>query len=418
MENNENRTSKLIFSKALFLLLFIPTTSFSQTFTKSGFINFSGSHRLQNSQYSQRDLPDQTKNHINSPDSIGNDSQIFLKLSEKKNDEIEFGAVAKVELNLNSDGRNQNPNLDQIFTFFDSEFGKFELGNNQAVNQKMKAGPTKFARAAGGINGKYLESVNLPMSSLSSRASHFIMLAQSPIGHGGYAKSYYRPDSSEPSGYHLSQFRALKDDSFEGAEDANKINYFSPDFSGFKFGFSYAPNSSNIGLTKQTARDVSYTKIVDIFSAAASYSQDFDNLRVDLSSTAESGRSKNFQRGNLFAYDVGGSLSYFGFNLGASYGSWGDSLQPEVGNYAVVGKADYYTLGISYKFGPFAASITNIKSRFQNNKYHATSLGFDYKLTRSLMPYFELTKFGFDPDFATSQANRGYVFLTGILYSF
>ncbi len=418
MKKNGNRTSKLIILKILFLSLFAPNPSFSQTFTKSGFINFSGSHRTQDSQYSQQHLSDQTKNQLNSPDSIGNDSQIFLKLADKKNEEVEFGAIAKIELNLNSDGRNQNPNLDQIFTFFDSGLGKFELGNNQAVNQKMKAGPAKFARAAGGINGKYLEVINLPMSDPATQASHFIMLSQSPIGHGGYAKSYYRPNSNEPSGYHLSQFRALKDDSFEGVEDANKINYFSPNFSGFQLGLSYAPNSSNIGITKQTARDAAYTKISDIFSAAAIYSQDFDNLTVDLSTTVESGKSKNFQRKGLFAYDVGGSLSYFGFNVGAAYGNWGNSLRPEVGDYAIAGKSDYYTLGISYKFGPFAASITGIKSRFQNNKYRATSFGFDYKLTRNLMPYFELTKFGFDPESESTQANRGYVFLTGILYSF
>ena len=90
---------------------------------------------------------------------MGNDSQLFLK-AETVRGEAKYGAVNKFEFNINSDHRNENPNLDQAFAFAENDFGKFEIGNNQAVNQKMKVGATRFARGAGGINGKYLEHVN------------------------------------------------------------------------------------------------------------------------------------------------------------------------------------------------------------------------------------------------------------------
>lgn len=54
------------------------------------------------------------------------------------------------------------------------------------------------------------------------------------------------------------------------------------------------------------------------------YSEDFDNLGVEISATAEKGQVKNSksavgtQRSNLFSYDVGATLSYFGFSFGAS----------------------------------------------------------------------------------------------------
>ncbi len=412
------RTSKMTREIAFLFLLISPQVAYSKTFATSGFINFSAASRNQDSTFEQQNLPDGlTKNRLNNPQSIGNDSQIFLKFAKEAPDGVKYGITAKTEFNFNSDGRNENPNLDQIFTFAESDFGKFELGNNQAVNQKMKSGPALFARGAGGINGKYLEQVNLPMLGEASSAPHFILLAQSPIGHGGYAKSFYRPDSSQYSGANRSQFRALKDDSFDGAEDATKISYYSPRISGLQLGTSYSPNSANIGVTKQVARDVNPTSIKDIFSFGANYSEDFDNLGVEVSATAERGKVKN-SHADLSAYDLGTSLSYFGFTLGASYGSWGSSLQPSLVNYTKQGGATYHTLGIAYEFGPLSTSITSLNSSFQKNNYSAISFGVDYKLTRSVMPYFELTKFSFNPASQGAQGNQGYVFLAGALYSF
>ncbi|MBM3580123.1 MAG: porin [Alphaproteobacteria bacterium] len=376
------------FALAMILFCYFPILAHSKpTLTANGFVDFSAA------------VHDQTiKNHIYRNKVVGNDSQLFLKAMMPL-DGVKYGAVTKFEMNYNSDKRNENPNLDQAFIFVEGWLGKVEFGNNQAVNQKVKAGTSRLVRGAGGINGKYLENVNLP-------DSEFILLAQSPIGHGGYSKSALRP-------YARSQFRALKDDSFDGVEDATKISYYSPRIKGLQLAASYAPNSGNIGVTKQTVRDANFVKIENIFSAAASYEEDFDNLTVELSATAEHGHSRSTRHGNLFAYDFGSSLSYFGFTIGATYSSWGKSLQTDPKT-----NTSYYTLGISYRFGPFATSLSNLESTCQKNKYSATSLGFDYKLTRDLMPYFELTNFSFDPSSQAVASNRGYAVLTGILFSF
>jgi hypothetical protein len=164
-------------------------------------------------------------------------------------------------------------------------------------------------------------------------------------------------------------------------------------------------------------RDVNPTSIKDIFSFGANYSENFDNLAVEISATAEKGKVKN-SHADLSAYDLGTSLSYFGFTLGASYGSWGSSLQPSLVSYTKQGGATYHTLGIAYEFGPLSTSVTSLNSSFQKNNYSAISFGVDYKLTRSVMPYFELTKFSFNPTSQSAQGNQGYVFLAGALYSF
>jgi hypothetical protein len=460
----------------------------SPVFVMNGFVNFSAALRNQATAFEQGSLPDGNgKNHFNNPQAIGNDTQVFFKTGVMTEDGAKYGAVAKVEFNINSSGANENPNLDQAFFFTEHSFGKFEIGNNQAVNQKMKVGPARFARGAGGINGKYLESVNLSMLANSSQTSsvvcngaagstecanvklpRFILLAQSPIGHGGYAKSFYRGGASNIyqsasyanyGSFNRSRFRALKDDSFDGVEDATKLSYYTPRISGFQFGASYTPDSANNGATYTNIYDVDFIRIKNIVSLGANYSEDFNNLGVALSATAEKGKTQNskspiaVQRDNLFSYDLAASLSYFGFTLGASYGSWGNSLQPKSGVYSCDYDSSknlasqncsnnskkfadpyYYTLGLAYKFGPIATSITSLKSTFQNNDYEAISLGLDYKLSKDFMPYLELTKFTLKSNqpkasdienqaaISSSQRqlkdNQGYVFLTGILYSF
>lgn len=331
---------------------------------------------------------------------LGNDSQLFLKTGLMTQNLVKYGAIAKLELNINSDGRRENPNLDQLFFFTEGPVGRFEFGNIQAVNQKMKTGPASFARAAGGINGKYLEAINL------TQMSSFILLAQSPIGHGGYANGVRQKNN----------FRALKDNSFDGVEDSTKISYMTPRIEGLQIGLSYAPNSQNSGATTTKYYHNSVATIKDILSFGINYAQDFDNLGLEISATAEKGRVKKTidARQNLFAYDLATTITYFGFSVGASYGSWQNSLQKS----SEIELANYHTFGLGYGFGPLAASITSLKSKFQKNDYSAISLGLDYKLTKDFMPYFELNKFALKPANTYLKANKGYVFLAGILISF
>jgi hypothetical protein len=500
---NQERRLNILKNRLLthiFILLLFPTLAAAQTisnrefkkanspvFVVDGFVNFFAADTHQASSFENNNLPDGlSKNNLSAKSFVGNDTQIFLKAGVKTDNNVKYGAVAKVEFNANSERFNEKPNLDQAHLFSESDFGKFEIGNYLAVNQKMKVGPARFARGAGGINGKYLEYVNLPMLADSSQSSsaacsgnatsaacsniklpRFILLAQSPIGHGGGAKGFhsrsgdnnYSANASSYGAFNRSNFRSIKDDSFEGMEDATKLTYYSPRISGAKFGISYTPRSSNNGFTQTTVYDSNQSRMENIISVGANYSHDFDNLNLALSATGEKAQVKNskstyrIERYDLLSYDFGISLSYFGFDVGASYGSWGSSLRAKNGVYSCDYNSSqnisdqnctsggrkftdpsYYTLGIAYKFGPIGASLTSLKSSYEKNDYQSLSLGLDYKLQRDLMPYFEITKFSFKSNqpLAADIANQGsvvsgrrqvrdshgYVFLTGILYSF
>lgn len=445
----------------------------------NGIINSSLTKANQKNIYQKNILPDNfSKNYLNNEINLGLDNQTFVKGAIKLNNNNILGITSKFELNFNTNSRNENPNLDQAFLYLDNNFGRFEFGNFVAVNQKMKHGPARFARGAGGINGKYLEYVNLPilnqnsvfcegniMSSQCTNIKHprFITLAQSPIGHGGYAKGFYPRDvdnfynlNSKISDFNRTNFRTLRDDSYEGLEDALKFSYYTKKINQIQFGVSYAPLSTNQGFTAKTAPDTNDIKLQNLLSFGINYSNDFDNIKISTSSTAEYAKpqSKNgITRNKLLAYDFGTSISYFGITLGASFGSWGKSLYAKNGNYSCgydysknlqsqncdnspndLKNSSYYTTGLSYQIGPFNTSLTSINSNFQKNKYHAISLGVDYKIKKNLLTYFEITQYKFKSDqldiFNLSnqikvanltqkiQNNEGKVFLTGIYYLF
>lgn len=450
-----------------------------------GYSNFSAISSNQSSEYNNKILADNlTENKINNF-SFGNDTQIFFKSGYKFKNDNKIGLVLKTEFNYSTNKIKESPNIDQAFIYSQSNIGRFEFGNYQAVNQKMKFGPARIARGSGGINGKYLQYVNFPMlasptnssspgcnqfgngSCLNLKMPRFITLAQSPIGHGGYAKGFYQRtvnnnfDSSNSgySAFSRSNFRSFKDDSYEGFEDALKLNYYSPKINGFQYGLSYAYDSNLNGLSANTAHDIDDIHLKNILAIGLNYSEDFDNFSLAISSTAEKAQIKNsaskiaVERKDLFAYDFGLILSYFGFKIAGSYGNWLKSLQAKNGVYSCQYNSSldlslqdcstlekkyknpsYYTLGLSYQFGPFFASLTNLKSNFQKNYYQATSFGIDYKYSKNLTPYLEITNFNFkvnqpiasnlinqtslDNQASQFKNNSGNIFLIGFLYSF
>jgi hypothetical protein len=415
-----------------------------------GISNFSLAGRKQSSAFEKTQLPNSFSNN-RYKDSYGanNNSQFFINADATSKSDLEYGVRLKLETEISSDQDRGRIDVDQAFIFAESEYGKLEFGNVIAVNQKMKVGPASFAKGNGGINGNYLKYVNLPTLNNSSNSNvklpNFILVAQSPIGHGGYAQSFYNDD------FNKNRLRTIRDKSFNGAEDAVKLNYYTPRIEGFQVGASYTQDTSQDGLATTIVGNNS-TIVKNVLSLGANYSGNFNNVGYAISATAENGtvnksQSYGTSRNNLSSYDIATTIAYFGFTVGASYGSWGSSLQPKSGqgiyscdynsglalslqncssNSKNFNSASYYTLGAAYEFGPIGASITSLKSDFQKNKYQAISLDIDYKLRKGFIPYFEITQFEFKSnqvqasDISTNQIqdNKGFVALVGFLLSF
>ena len=522
---------KFIFkSSPLFIALLLstqniyaaPTDSYSPTpaVTIGGFINSNAGFRNQDSAFGKDRLPDAqlsgtpavidettgTHNKMTSNPDFANEAEVHIKVAGINEFGMKYGAIIELEANTSKSARNEGVNADKAYIFTESRMGKMEFGNNSAVNNKMKVGPATFARGAGGVNGKYLEYINMPMLADSTQVAasggtkigncdgyrvdtttgdvtqtgtdcskvklpRFILIPQSPIAHGGYAKGFYNRDADNDYSKNTSKndygfnknSSTVRDGSFGDLEDASKISYYTPRISGWQLGTSFTPDTGNNGTSASISGDNS-GDIKQAISYGVNYSDNFDNLGFALSATGETGKyeqntTATTKRENLQAYDVGLMATYAGATIGASYGNWGKSLQPKTGIYSCdynsaiaigsqdclnanagkkFGDATYYTAGLAYQFGPLAASITYLNSNFQENKYNATSFGIDYKMAKGLMPYLEVTKYKFEsnqPKYLNGSSvkideskisnqsrqlkdNQGYVALVGLLFSF
>jgi hypothetical protein len=480
------------------------------TVSVGGFVNVTSGYRNRESDFEGNRLPDAqltsnivdnstgTQNNYSNDVDFANDSEIHIKVGGINEFGMKYGAVIELEADVSTDGRNEGFNADKSYVFTESRNGRFEFGNNVGANQKMKVGPSSFARGAGGINGKYLEYVNLPMLADSTQTGvaqigncdgfrvsadgitvtstgancanvklpRFILIPQSPVSHGGYAKGFYNRDTDN-SYTKTSELGVNKgsDGSFGDLEDATKISYYTPRVSGWQLGTSFTPDTGNSGSSASLSGDIS-DDIKNVVSWGMNYSNNLGNLGVAISATGEVGKYEQTtdsavnnidEREDLNSYDVGAMVTYFGFTLGASYGSWGNSLAPKTGIYSCqydstvsIATQDctaanysnglveyddptYWTAGLAYQFGPVALSATHLASEFQNNEYQATSFGLDYRMAKGLLPYLELTKFNFESNHALATGinqsnlssneqqikdNKGYVILAGMLFSF
>ncbi len=478
-----------------------------------GFINANAGFRSEGSAYGKDRLPDAqitsgvvddstgTHNRMTNNPDFTNEAEIHIKVAGINEFGMKYGAVVELEANASVAARNEGFNADKAFIFTESNVGRVELGNNSAVNHRMKVGPETFARGAGGINGKYLEYINLPMLSDSTQVVNaggtaigncngfrvaadgtitqsgsdcskiklprFILIPESPITHGGYAKGFYNRDTDndyDTSGADASfgfnknkTSNQVRDGQFGDLTDASKVSYYTPRMSGWQLGVSLTPDTGNSGTSATISGDNS-GDIKQAVSYGVNYSDNFGNLGFAMSATGEMGKFEQnsaaaIQRNNLQAYDAGFMVTYLGATFGASYGNWGKSLQPKSGIYSCdydsslpiasqdctagtatkFSDAKYYTAGAAYQFGPFAASVTYLDSDFQKNTYNALSFGVDYKMAKGFMPYLEVTKYDFksnqpkasDVDQSTVsdnqrqlQDNNGYVVLAGLLFSF
>jgi hypothetical protein len=343
---------------------------------------------------------------------------------------------------------------------------------------------TQMQGAGGACTGYRVDNTGVPdydPNCSNVKLPRFILIPQSPIAHGGYAQGFYNrantpsngggndayagdPDYSNSADAGSNGFNKNKstssqfhDGSFGQLENATKLSYYTPRISGWQFGLSLTPDTGNRGssasLTGNNSGDMR-----NVVSWGVNYSDNIGNLGLAISANGEHGKyeqskTATIQRNDLQAYELGAMATFFGFTLGASYGSWGKSLQAKTGVYscdydptltlanqtcANGGKkfknSTYWTTGIAYQFGPVAASITTIQSQFQNNDYQAASFGVDYRMAKGLMPYIEVTQFKFTANKPTYDSvangsgntvtsnriidNKGYVVLAGLIFSF
>jgi predicted porin len=250
---------------------------------------------------------------------FGQDLEIRVTGSSTFDNGLTAGFAAIIEGNAGGD---QSESLDERWVFFRGNFGQFRMGAVESARQEF----TNFAPSGAGIFG-----VDTP----------FFIFAN-PGNSAGF-------------------FNIRTYDDGLGTEDALRMIYFSPSWSGFEFALSYAPSDDTNAQYGNNARsgadwDASNTgvgKLLDHLSAAVRFSHDFGDFNFSVMGGYE---TYNLDKCSAFvnvqscedspeSWQAGGNVGFGKIAVGFSY-----LLSDQIGNDLNNGgrEREDWDVGISY----------------------------------------------------------------------
>ncbi|MFK5997289.1 MAG: porin [Rhodobacterales bacterium] len=239
---------------------------------------------------------------------------------------LDNGIKIAVDVQLEAGSNTNTDQIDESYMTISGNFGKVIIGSENSVGYKMTV-------AAPDVSPLYAQS-----SSLTG----------------------YVPYSAAGAGADL--FRRTLGTTYienNGNNDAQRISYFSPRFSGLQVGISYARDSGQVnGAVNNNA------VITDIVDIAANYSGSFNG--VDINASARYGTA-NAPAGAANPEIWGGGLTvgYAGFTLGGSYAEQNDS--PTGGGVPNFRDGNSYDIGLGYSNGPMTYSFTYFRGKNADN---------------------------------------------------
>ena len=315
-----------------------------------------------------------------------NDTEVSVHVDGKTDAGLGYGAVVDLEADTTPDSDNQGFNASRTYVYLSGLWGRFELGSNQGASETMRVDASSIAAATGGIDGAWTYFANSPAG------LGFITTPSLPLAHGSVFK--------------------LGD---ESTDNANKITYYSPRYSGFQLGVTYQPDYADRGQSvTRTNNDVGQSG--QNWDAGINYEGSYSGVTIGAAATGQIGNNENGNTNDLAAWNAGGKLGYMGFTVAGSYGSWDDSLSLQ----STDTEADYYTAGIGYDYKQFAVSATYLDSTIDlgrtDNDFKNVVVGVDYKLAPGLTPYAEASFYRFDA--GNRGNNDGNVVIVGTQLAF
>ena len=372
--------------------------------------------------------------------SLANNCTLKLLYANRAIKSLEYGASVKIDLSTSKDITNIGDKISsEANIYIRGDFGRIEMGTTSPVSSLIAINSYSFARATGGLNGDW----NIWLRN------------------GGVIR-----DSSGKNSYSISNNYITVPQLTAGldynANNAAKVNYFSPKFNGFLFGLSFTPDSKVKGTTNQVARisKDSYGGYRNIWQFAASYQKLINKVRLITTLTNEFGKAKKVSyyndinnlhfnqsgqgsstRYDLKAYQISGSVDYKGLVFTTSYGYNGKSgsirsdqnsnKNSQYWSFSSAHSTDTYGISLNYMQSKKLGTISSINdsnlvkfNEKEYNRFKALSIGADYLLMPGFTQYAEVTKFrflknqNFDNYSDKVKFNNGVVILTGIKLNF
>ncbi len=298
------------------------------------------------------------------------DSEVIFSGSTTLDNGIQFGVNVQLEGNTSGD------TIDESYAFIEGDFGRILLGSENS---------------AGYIMGVSAPNVGIGINS-------------------GDQGDWVPVDSD------AGQFRAaLGATSLENdaVNDANRVTYFTPRFSGLQGGISYTPDAGE-DSNAQPDENSSYHDGIDL---GVNFTESFSGF--DVAAYGRYGIASNDAPGgdDPEVFGVGINLGYAGFTVGGSY-----SQQEEGG----ANEGQSWDLGASYSTGPWGVSLTYFNGEAEggaasgDEELQTIEGAVSYALGPGIKVVGSVGYNDFDDDDtgAADDSNDGYWIVTGIKLSF
>lgn len=251
------------------------------------------------------------------PTGLWSDGEVHFKGTYKHDNGITFGAEVQLEMFSGGD------QIDEKFAFVSGDFGRVVAGSENSA--------------------AYLMHYAAPVVGLPINSGWVTVFIPPPAGMGGLFRS---PGSSTY---------------LDWGNDENVLTYYTPRFSGFQLGVTYAPTIDGSGDGKNFPVEAdTETEYHNGFAVGANFVEDFNGFGVAISGgyryasvddTRDAAGADDYQ-----AVSVGANLSYAGFTVGGSYANEIDG-KVNAGN-TVSSEGVAWDVGVSYSTGPWSFGVT------------------------------------------------------------
>lgn len=158
-----------------------------------------------------------------------------------------------------------------------------------------------------------------------------------------------------------------------GGDDANKITYYTPNFSGLTVGVSYVPNTeASMNSGNQAEVQTTSTGFLtggngnmnNQVGFAGQYKGTFSDVGVEVTARYAQADYQGYavDRKKAKAYGVGAVVSYMGFSVGGNFTDLGDSGLTDAQNTNGGDAGQWWDIGVGYGTGPYKVSVAYMSS--------------------------------------------------------
>ncbi|TQV79818.1 porin [Denitrobaculum tricleocarpae] len=298
------------------------------------------------------------------------DSEIIFSGSTTLDNGIQFGVNVQLEGNTSDD------QIDESYLFVEGDFGRVLMGSENSAG--------------------YIMSVAAPNVG---------------IGINSGDQGDWVPFDSEAG-----QFRGvLGSTSLENdrVNDANRLTYFTPRFSGLQGGISYTPDAGEDDNT-QPSENASYHDGIDL---GVNFTESFGGF--DIAASGRYGIASNDATGgdDPSIFGAGLNIGFAGFTVGGSY-----AQQEEAG----ADEGQSFDIGASYGTGPWGVSVTYFNGEADggggsgDEELQSAEVAASYALGPGIKMIGSIgwSEFDDDTDADGDGSNDGYWVVTGLKLNF